>query len=207
MDDNLLIIFVKYPKPGYVKSRLALNIGDCKAAQVYKTVTEQLISAVGPSSNGNSYDMSVAYSPPTAAEDMKTWLGRSIQLIPQSGANLGERMQKAFSDGFSRGYKSIIIIGSDCPAVTNELIILSLEKLKAHDVVIGPALDGGYYLLGLCRSEPRLFAGIDWSTEHVLKQTIERCTALHRSYVLLPELRDIDRIEDLAYYRALGMLL
>ena len=207
MDDNLLIIFVKYPKPGYVKSRLALNLGECKAAQVYKTVAELLISAVGPSSKGNCYDMSVAYSPATAAEDMKTWLGSSIQLIPQSGANLGERMKKAFSDGFSRGYKSIIIIGSDCPAVANELIISALEKLKSHDVVIGPASDGGYYLIGLCRSEPKLFVGIDWSTELVLKQTIERCTALHRSYVLLPELRDIDRIEDLAYYRGIGIIL
>lgn len=207
MHDNLLIMFVKYPRPGYVKSRLAFKLGDIEATRVYRSVTENLISAIVQPSKDACYEIAVTYSPAEAAQEMRAWLGSGLQLIAQSGANLGERMQKAFSDGFSRGYKNIIIIGSDCPAVTNELIISALEKLKSHDVVIGPAYDGGYYLIGLCRSEPKLFAGIDWSTELVLKQTIERCTALHRSYVLLPELRDIDRIEDLAYYRGIGIIL
>jgi hypothetical protein len=207
MADNLLVMFVKYPEPGQVKSRLALTLGDRDAAQVYKTVTAKLISAVAPPSKGAGYDMAVAYSPADAADDMRTWLGSGIQLRPQTGANLGDRMRKAFADGFALGYKRIVIIGSDCPAVTQKLIIEALRKLDRHEVVIGPAADGGYYLIGLCQAEPNLFTVIDWSTEHVLAQTIERCNTLHRSYVLLPELRDIDQIEDLAYYREQGMLL
>ncbi len=207
MAENLLVMFVKYPKAGCVKSRLAAALGDREAVRVYKAVTEQLIVAVVPSSKNASYDMAIAYSPSDAAHDMQTWLSSGIQLMPQSGAHLGERMQNAFAEGFDQGYKNIVIIGSDCPAVTKELIIETLQKLKTHHVVIGPAADGGYYLIGLCRSEPKLLAGIDWSTEHVLKQTIERCNTLNCSYILLPELRDIDRIEDLAYYRKQGIML
>ncbi len=151
--------------------------------------------------------MAIAYAPADAGEDIRTWLGPGMQLMPQSGENLGERMRNAFSEGFDRGYTKIIIIGSDCPAVTQELINEALHKLDRHDAVIGPAADGGYYLIGLRRSAPELFTGIDWSTEQVLKQTIERCTTLHLHYVLLPELRDIDRMEDLEFYRRQGMTI
>lgn len=207
MSDNLLIMFVKNPEPGQVKSRLAATLGDHEAARVYKAITEGLVSAVDPSSKCAGYDMAVAYSPADAAKDMKAWLGSGIQLLPQSGENLGERMHKAFKDGFARSYKKILIIGSDCPAVTHELIIEALHMLDRHDVLIGPATDGGYYLIGLCSSAPGLFTGIGWSTELVLQQTIERCNALHLTYVLLPELRDIDHPEDLEYYRRQGLLL
>ncbi len=149
MRDNLLIMFVKNPEPGQVKSRLAATLGDREAARVYKAITESLLSAVVPSSKAAGYDMAVAYSPADAAEDMRTWLGTGIQLMPQTGGNLGERMHNAFTEGFARGYKSIVIIGSDCPAVTSELINEALHKLDRHDVVIGPATDGGYYLIGL----------------------------------------------------------
>jgi rSAM/selenodomain-associated transferase 1 len=207
MDENLLVMFVKYPEPGQVKSRLALTLGDRKAAQVYKSVTEELISAVVPSSSDTVYDMAVAYSPADAAQDMRTWLRSGIQLMPQSGANLGERLQNAFAAGFADGYARIIIIGSDCPAVTRELVRDALHRLKIHEVVIGPAADGGYYLIGLSRSAPELFTNIDWSTEHVFDQTIEKCDRLGLAYTLLPPLRDIDRPEDLEYYRQQGLII
>ena len=122
MHDNLLIMFVKYPEPGQVKSRLALTLGNREAALVYKAIAEGLLSAVVPSSKAAGYDMAVAYAPDDAADNMRTWLGPGIQLMPQTGGDLGRRMNSAFEQGFARGYKSIVIIGSDCPAVTSELI-------------------------------------------------------------------------------------
>jgi rSAM/selenodomain-associated transferase 1 len=110
-------------------------------------------------------------------------------------------------DGFARGYKKIVVIGSDCPAVSQELIIEALRKLDLHDVVIGPATDGGYYLVGLRQTVPELFSGIAWSTDQVLSQTLKLCSSQRLSPALLPELRDIDQIEDLVYYREQGLLL
>ena len=151
--------------------------------------------------------MAVAYAPDDAADNMRTWLGPGIQLMPQTGGDLGRRMNSGFEQGFARGYKSIVIIGSDCPAVTRALVNEALHKLLRHDAVIGPAADGGYYLIGLCRSAPELFTDIDWSTEQVLNQTIERCNAVHLTHALLPELRDIDLVEDLEFYRRQGMTI
>jgi uncharacterized protein len=207
MSENLLIMFVKNPEPGQVKSRLAAALGGGEAARVYRAVTEELVSAVGPSSKGAGYAMAVAYSPADAAEDMRTWLGNGIQLMPQTGEDLGERLHNAFKDGFARGYKKIVIIGSDCPAVTQELIIEALHKLVRHDVVIGPATDGGYYLIGLRQAVPELFNGIAWSTDQVLAQTLKLCCSRRLSPALLPELRDIDHPEDLAFYRRQGLLV
>lgn len=207
MHANLLIMFVKYPEPGQVKSRLADVLGDREAAHVYKAVTESLFCAVAPSSKDAVYDMAVAYAPADAADAMRTWLGSTLQLMPQTGGDLGRRINSAFKHGFARGYKSIVIIGSDCPVVTRELINEALHKLDSNDAVIGPAADGGYYLIGLCRPAPELFTGIAWSTEQVLRQTIEQCNAAHLTHALLPELRDIDRMEDLEYYRRQGMNL
>ena len=205
MQTNLLIMFVKYPEPGQVKSRLAAALGNREAALIYKSLTERLFCAVTPLYKAAGYDMAIAYAPADAGEDIRTWLGPGMQLMPQSGETLGERMRNAFSEGFGRGYTKIIIIGSDCPAVTSDLINEALHRLDRHDAVIGPATDGGYYLIGLRRSVPELFAGIDWSTEQVLDQTIERCNTVHLTHVLLPELRDIDRMEDLEFYRRQGM--
>ena len=111
-----------------------------------------------------------------------------------------------FQKDFPRAIQELLVIGSDCPAVTSDLIIEALHRLNRRDVVIGPVTDGGYYLVGLCLSVPKLFAGINWSTELVLEQTIERCNTLRLTHVLLPELHDIDRMEDLEYYRKQGMV-
>jgi rSAM/selenodomain-associated transferase 1 len=205
MQTHLLIMFVKYPTPGQVKSRLAAALGNREAALVYKFIAERLFCAVAPLSKAAGYAMAIAYAPADAGEDIRSWLGPGMQLMPQSGEDLGERMRNAFSEGFDRGYTKIIMFGSDCPAVTSDLINEALHKLDSHDAVIGPATDGGYYLIGLRRSAPELFTGIDWSTELVLRQTIERCNAAGLRYMLLPELRDIDRMEDLEFYRRQGM--
>jgi hypothetical protein len=207
MNSHLLIMFVKKPEPGQVKSRLAAALGDREAALVYKAITESLFCAVAPPLTAACCDMAIAYAPADAGEDIRTWLGPAMQLMPQSGETLGERIRNAFAQGFAQGYTSIVIIGSDCPAVTSDLIIEAVHKLDHHNAVIGPAADGGYYLIGLCRSVPELFTGIDWSTEQVLKQTIERCAAAGLRHVLLPVLRDIDRVEDLEFYRRQGMTI
>jgi hypothetical protein len=207
MHENLLVMFVKKPAPGQMKSRLAAAVGGREAARIYKAVTERLLSALSPSTEAAGYDLAVAYTPADAEDDMRAWLGNGLQLIPQTGGDLGARMHKAFEQGFARGYTRIVIIGSDCPAVDHAIIHAALHSLASHEAVIGPAADGGYYLIGLCRPVPELFTGIDWSTEQVLRQTRERCSTLQLTCALLPELRDIDRSDDLEFYRSQGMKL
>ncbi|MDX5437648.1 MAG: TIGR04282 family arsenosugar biosynthesis glycosyltransferase, partial [Pontibacter sp.] len=115
----------------------------------------------------------------------------------QPTGDLGKKMQKAFAAAFLEGYISVVIIGSDCLQLTPDIINRAYKELETHDVVIGPALDGGYYLLGMNCLYPQLFQNKRWSTEHVFPDTIHDLQRLHLSYTLLPHLSDIDHAEDL----------
>jgi rSAM/selenodomain-associated transferase 1 len=140
---------------------------------------------------------------------MKTWLGNDIYLARQQGNGLGERMQDAFEQTWQQGAEKVLLIGSDCPGMNPSIITSSLEYLQQHDLVLGPASDGGYYLIGLsARLAERkhgkhdsacLFQGIDWGTDQVLQQTLNQAKRSNLSFVLLPELHDIDRPEDLVH--------
>lgn len=206
MAQNLCIIFAKYPEPGRVKTRLAAELGDAEAVRVYCACMEQVISAAARSGI-TEYAVAIACWPPEKLDAMAKWLGPNMKINRQRGHDLGSRMHHAFTEGFSAGYKKIVIIGADCPAVTQELVIQALTMLEGSDAVIGPATDGGYYLIGLRQLAPGLFEGIAWSTELVCRQTLARCSNLNLTFALLPELRDIDRIDDLEHYRSQGILL
>lgn len=206
MADNLLIIFAKYPVPGRVKTRLAARLGDAEAARIYKACAELTIGAVKPGEH-HEYDLAVAFWPPEKASSMAKWLGSGMTLSSQQGQDLGSRMHHAFTAGFAQCYKKIIIIGADCPAVTRELILQGFACLAGAHTVMGPATDGGYYLIGLRRSAPGLFEDISWGTNRVAGQTLAKCSALNMTCSMLPVLRDIDRIEDLEYYRIQGFIL
>ena len=121
---------------------------------------------------------------------METWL-------PQRGEDLGARMAAAFDDAFRRGARRTAIIGTDAPSVSRERVIEAFEALDGHDVAIGPASDGGYYLLALGSPQPELFQGIAWSTPSVLAQTLERAAALRLRVRLLKPLTDVDTLADL----------
>ncbi|MGR3318985.1 MAG: TIGR04282 family arsenosugar biosynthesis glycosyltransferase [Candidatus Anammoxibacter sp.] len=209
--DNYLIIFIKYPEPGKVKTRLSKSIGNKNAVMLYKLFVKALLNRIAPitslSNDQDEYNYNVAifFSPEEKREEIKDWLGDKYKLYPQSGNNLGERISNAFNTISEKGANKSIIIGSDTPALKKSLILEAYELLSTNDVVIGPTKDGGYYLLGLSHTpnpfkrfrESSIFTGIDWSTEHVFNQTVVKLKQSGLSYKSLSEYYDIDQIEDL----------
>lgn len=129
---------------------------------------------------------------------MQHWLGPQLAYHPQSGGGLGHRLNDAFVQGFQAGLERIVIIGSDCPEIDATHLEQAFCQLHSHDVVLGPAQDGGYYLVGLRRACAELFQGITWGTEQVFKQTVAIATQLGLSLATLETLRDVDRPEDIA---------
>ena len=190
-EDNLLLIFIKNPEPGKVKTRLAATIGNQKAYKVYLKLLKHTIRATQNVNAGKQ----VWYSAFIDSDDFIS--EPEFDKKVQRGKNLGVRMLHAFKNGFNEGYDNIVIIGSDCPDVNPVLLEQAFNGLSEHDLVIGPSADGGYYLLGMNKLQPELFSDIDWSTERVLEQTLEKAKSLSLSVSCLPELNDIDTIEDL----------
>jgi len=195
MTNQALIIFTKNPEVGKVKTRLGATIGDEAALQIY----QQLLSHTANTANSLSIDKFVFYSDYIEQNDV--WDNEFYFKQVQSGNDLGERMMNAFTSILNTAYNRVVIIGTDCPGLNADIIMNAFTKLKSHDVVIGPAEDGGYYLLGmkLCYSD--LFENISWSTNAVFDETRLKCEALHLDYSLLPILRDIDYEEDLEYFK------
>lgn len=193
MMKNGLIIFAKNPEIGKVKTRLAATIGDEAALSIY----EHLLSHTASITSYLPVDKFVFYSSLILQEDI--WCNKHFYKQVQAGNDLGERMKNAFAATFLNGYDKIVIIGTDCPRLGAGIIMNAFACLNSRDVVIGPAEDGGYYLLGMKQPYSDLFEKINWSTNTVLKETQMKCTALQLSYYLLPVLNDIDEEKDLIH--------
>ena len=191
---NTLIIFLKYPEPGKVKTRLAKDLGEEQAASLYSIMVKTILKNV-PS---DSYNTVIYYDPPDKKEEVKTWIGEvKVRYSPQVGNTLGDRITNAFKREFADGSGKAAIIGTDCVDVTTDIINQTMELLDGYDVVIGPAQDGGYYLLGLRQFYPYIFEDIEWSTNRVLDQTIGKITGHKLKYSLLKTLKDIDTVDNL----------
>lgn len=189
-----IIIFLRYPEIGEVKTRLAKTTSSEFAVKFYKICAEYLIKIIKQYSNINKF---VFYSNKLDREKIIKWLGGKLFYAYQEGDDLGIRMKNAFEKVFSIGSKKVIIIGTDIPDITKELINNTFSLLEINDVVIGPSDDGGYYLLGLKQMYNELFEGIEYSTSSVLLETLIRIKNLNLKYHLLPILPDIDTEEDL----------
>ena len=189
--DIALILFVRHPEPGKVKTRLAKVIGDEKALDVYNLLLNHTRQITIPA----NCPKFVYYTDKVIEHDLWTLPGYNKR--QQSGADLGERMSNAFKDLFEQGFKKVIIIGSDCYQLQTEIINQAITALTGVDVIIGPTFDGGYYLLGMSRFIPKLFVDKKWSTEQVATQTIETISKLNLSYNLLEKLYDVDEASDL----------
>ena len=194
-----LIIFTRYPEPGKTKTRLIPALGAEGAARVQRQLTEHTLRQLGaidklPSYSG-SYSIEVRFAGGNR-ELMAEWLGPG-HYEPQGEGDLGAKIYEAFATAFAKGIEKVAIVGIDCPDVDASVAIAAFDRLTNHDLVLGPAVDGGYYLIGLRRPIPELFAGISWGTNKVLQQTVDVARKLCLSYSLLPELADIDRPEDL----------
>lgn len=197
MDENALIIFLKYPEPGKVKTRLAKDIGAERAANIYKSLAEKIIRKT----SHNSYKQHIFYTPFSKKEEIQKWLINSYRFYPQKGEDLGQKMFNAFLEVFNRGFRKAICIGTDVPHLTRKIIIEAFAKLEKNETVIGPSTDGGYYLIGMTKSMEEIFSNIDWGTDRVLSQTIDILKELDLNYSILDEIPDIDNIEDLRLYR------
>lgn len=184
-----LLVFVKAPRPGQVKTRLAAAIGDERAAAAYRAMAEGVLERTAPLAE--EYERLVFYTPDDARDEIARWLG-SETLVAQEGPDLGARMDAAFAAAFARGAPSVVLVGSDLPRLDRSHVLDALAALDAHEVVLGPAVDGGYYLIALRERRPELFRDIEWSTAAVLAQTLHRCEALGLHAHLLETLADVD---------------
>ena len=193
MNAPALLIFIKNPEKGKVKTRLARDLGDDKALQIYRALlahTREVALSV-------SAERFLFYSEYVPESD--DWPASGFDKRLQKGADLGERMYRAFVQVLER-HERAVIIGSDCPQLQASIVEEAFARLEEFPVVLGPAEDGGYYLLGLHRPEPSLFHDISWSTESVLEQTLQRVAALGQEAFLLPRLSDVDRAADWERY-------
>jgi len=192
---NTLIIFLKYPEAGKVKTRLAEDIGADKAADLYSSMAMKIIDNTADPEN---YITTVFYDPPSKLKEIRDWIGeKEVQFSPQTGKTLGDKISNAFKEVFDNGSDKAVIIGTDCIDVTSDTINHTVDMLNQNDIILGPAEDGGYYLLGLKKHIPQIFEKIDWSTDCVLNQTIEKLNKHKLKYHLLKTLRDIDDVYDL----------
>jgi rSAM/selenodomain-associated transferase 1 len=186
-----LIIFLKYPELGRSKTRLAATIGNENALKVYI----ELLSHTNLISRELNCDKYMFYDKVTA--NKMPWGDDIYHTAYQLESDLGGRMQNAFERLFDRGYEQLVIIGSDCYELTQEIIEEAFNKLKTNKVVVGPAKDGGYYLLGLSQLIPQLFSDVAWSTDEVFSSTVKILKSLNLSYDTTPVLSDIDTEDDL----------
>jgi rSAM/selenodomain-associated transferase 1 len=193
MSENALAVFVRHPRPGSVKTRLAASIGPEAAAGLYRALAEHVLEATAPS---GEYERLVFFEPPEALPEMREWLP-GVRLLAQRGGDLGARMSDAFARAFARGAGRVALVGTDAPGVSRETVKEALTALDTADLVIGPAEDGGYYLVALRTPRPRLFAGIAWGTPTVAGETRARATAAGLAVRDLAPRRDIDTAEDL----------
>jgi len=199
MHKNLLLIFTRNPELGKVKTRLAKSVGNETALEIYKFLlhkTKEIAIDVNA-------DKAVYYSVKIRENDI--WDSENFQKHQQLGEDLGVRMQHAFQNGFDAAYEKIIIIGSDLYDLKSSDIEQAYELLNSNDVVIGPAKDGGYYLLGLKTVYPEIFKNKAWGTETVRQETLQDLQ--DKKVHLLHELNDVDVIEDIEYHEAFQKFL
>jgi rSAM/selenodomain-associated transferase 1 len=191
-NQQAILFFVKYPTAGHVKTRLAKTLGDQAAARVYRQLAGQnysILRACGQT------DLIVFFDPPEDHDKIQQWLPSADEYLPQQGDDLGQRLTSAFAWAFAQGYKRVAAYGSDTLHLTTEIAQQSFAALCQTDVVIGPAKDGGYYLIGLSANHPQVFVNISWSTSDVLAQTYQIMTKLKLKYQSLSALEDLDEIK------------
>jgi hypothetical protein len=190
-----IIIMLKYPRPGMVKTRLGNELGAERASWLYRHfVACELVTA-------HSLHVPVLLSchPDQPFSMYRDWLGGGYRYISQGEGDLGAKMRTSFETAFAQGFSRVVLAGSDLPHLPAGYLQSALTRLQDHDAVIGPALDGGYYLMGLHRRsfQPGIFEGIPWSTSQVMALTQKRLAGYGLNSFLLPGLRDIDTVEDL----------
>lgn len=196
MNKKALIIFLKYPEIGKVKTRLAKDFNEVVATEFYRHCVEKIINELKENIRLEA-SIYLFCSEDRNIPNIKNWLGNDLKYKAQAGKDLGERMKNAFIEVFMLGYQQAIIIGTDIPDLNSEIIINAFKLLNNFDSVVGPSKDGGYYLLGIKKNHPEIFDGLNWSTGEVLSETIKKLNSKKISNTLLQELIDVDTAKNL----------
>jgi rSAM/selenodomain-associated transferase 2/rSAM/selenodomain-associated transferase 1 len=199
-----LIIFTRYPEPGTTKTRMILELGAEGAADLQRQMTDHVVSNLKEFIDLNSLAVEVRFEG-GSEKRIQTWLGPSFSYRRQGDGDIGRRMMAALSDAFQEGYESVVIIGSDIPDIKGDILQQAFKKLQNKDLVLGPAADGGYYLIGMQMAawdpaHPELFEDISWGTDEVLSQSLDKAKKMGLSFGLLGTLKDVDRPADLAVW-------
>ena len=195
MSRSAVLVFVRAPEAGRVKTRLAREIGAEAALRVYRRLAEHAVAAAR--SLAPAADVRIHVDPGDAVPTVAAWLGGGADYLPQAEGDLGERMRAAFAFAFGEGYGKVVIVGSDLPDVSADLLRRALDSLDTAPAVLGPARDGGYYLLGMREMAPGVFDGVPWSTDRVLERTLGRLREAGIEPALLETLADVDDAADL----------
>jgi len=191
-----VIIFTRYPEPGKTKTRLIPVLGAEGAADLQRRMAEHALAQAQDLAARREVSLEVCYEGGDEAL-LRRWLGNRFSYCEQRAGDLGTRMHAAFKEAFLKGSERVLVVGTDCPGLTDNLLDKALEELREHDVVLGPARDGGYYLIGLKRPCPWLFHDIQWGTHDVLARTLEVVRRNGLSVKLVELMDDVDRPEDL----------
>jgi rSAM/selenodomain-associated transferase 1 len=192
-----LLVFLKAPRRGGVKTRLAASVGEDLALEVYRALAEAVVTSTTPGA-GPSFDRVLCYAPPEAGREISNWFPDEATEA-QAGTDLGERMLCAFASAFERGAEHVVLIGTDCPSIGRAIIEAAFDTLARPevDVLLRAAEDGGYTLIGLKCPHSGLFEGIAWSTPQVLDATLAAAGRLGLRVLVEGPDRDIDTADDL----------
>lgn len=196
MPERHVLLFVKYPEPGLVKTRLAAHLGDAAATALYRAFVADELAALAAA----AVPVTAHCAPPHPEADYRAWLGPDLPLAAQRGGDLGARMAAAFEDAFAHGADEAVLIGSDIPALTPAHVTGAFAALGQHGAALAPAGDGGYTLIAFTARAytAHAFADVPWSTTAVLSTTLTRLREAGRRAALLPVLPDVDEPYDLA---------
>ncbi|MDH4231490.1 MAG: TIGR04282 family arsenosugar biosynthesis glycosyltransferase [Nitrospirota bacterium] len=193
-DKNLLGLFAKFPEPGKVKTRLARDIGPDAAARACREIAEYVLQRTSPADSG--YRRIIFFAPQAMRQRFSEWMPGEV-LMAQRGGDVGERMDNALKDLFGRGAEKAVVVGSDIPGLHRGIIGKAFQELDDCDVVIGPAMDGGYYLIGMKFPHPEIFRNITWGTEKVFEETVTSIEKTGLTHCLVTTLFDVDDLDDL----------
>lgn len=195
-EQEICIIFSRYPRPGSTKTRLVPQLGSEGAAALQRAMTEKVIGEARDLATRTKIHVELAISG-ASQDEMEAWLGGQLSWQVQVGTDLGGRMEFAFAQAFRRGFLRVVLVGADCPGVNANILDQAFQQLRDHEMVLGPTKDGGYYLIGLRRPCTSLFHEISWGSSSVFSQTLSRADEMGITSAILATLSDVDRAEDL----------
>jgi rSAM/selenodomain-associated transferase 1 len=197
--DASLIVVAKKPEPGHTKTRLCPPFTPQEAAQFYRCL---MLDTLELAARVQGVEHCVAYAPTGAHSYFQSLVPQDFTLIPQQGADLGERLANTLADRFRHGYQKVVVMNSDGPTLPLPYLEQAFRQLQHYDVCLGMGHDGGYYLIGMKQMQPELFENIDWSSDRVISQTLDACRRLQLKVYRLPQWYDVDVGEDLQQLRS-----